>query len=123
MKREIKFRAWDKSTKEMWTPYQPVQFEEDSNWLWADVNSENNKFHLMQYTGLKDKNGKEIYEGDLLDNGSDRICKVEWHNYTGSWDFTPVNDLGTSNFFRAEHTHRALEVIGNIYEKAETPNS
>jgi uncharacterized phage protein (TIGR01671 family) len=65
---------------------------------------------LMQYTGLKDKNGKEIYEGDLLSN-SEFIGQIVWD--IGGFDWVKSNGV---EYFIGNLKTTDIEVVGNIYE-------
>ena len=89
--RPIKFRAWDKINKKMFRlSHNPI-----SELSKASI-------PIMQFTGLKDKNGKEIYEGDIMKNYDYHFFVVEWNKKNARWD----NCFGR-------------EVIGNIYENPE----
>ena len=110
--REIKFRAWDKENKVMQTP-----FDLSSNpKYWCKKLKD---FPLMQYTGLKDKNGKEIYEGDIIKifgSSPNHIEEIEWVD-NGDWmgDKQPlVGFIHHSAIYK-----QPIEVIGNIYETPE----
>jgi len=111
MAREIKFRAWIKSVKAM-SDWNTILKECDRFSLLHDAN-----FELMQFTGLKDKTGKEIYEGDIVKTKAEQAGVCEWgelKNMTGFVFYVP----GTmGEYFNPELCE--FEVIGNIYENKE----
>lgn len=82
MNREIKFRAWDEVSEKMlnWNDFL------DTNMKNTFIAPESTGLILMQYTGLHDKNGKEIYEGDIVkyrDSRGQHIEKVIFEECTG----------------------------------------
>jgi len=84
----------------------------DNNWL------REHRYTLMQYTGLKDKNGKEIYEGDVVKNGYGDNQEVTF----GEWNCGECSDVYGYQFDAArsrENDSLILEVIGNKYENPE----
>lgn len=131
MSREIKFRAWREDVVST-EPYGNNSFEQkfiESNIediKTREFSSFEEKWFvkacrvdIMQYIGIKDKNGKEIYEGDIVRTNSGRLCKVVWFSssqYQG-WDLTPIE---TKNPAPTEVGFwNNLEVIGNVYENAD----
>ena len=104
--RTIKFRAWDKKSDAM--IYNPLGFPE----LYPTN-------ELMQYTGLLDKNGKEIYEGDILKGVSANIySKGVISNYEVMWGIDSWHIKGTGFCLQElfNFCNRNIEIIGNIYE-------
>ena len=112
MNRLIKFRCWKRYDKKMFEPKSiPNGWESDLGEAGATV--------LMQYTGLKDNNGKEIYEGDVVSFGKGQSLDViEWNNEYGGWEPWVVNIEGFDTFNSYPCT-----VLGNIYENPELLNA
>jgi len=123
--REIKFRAWDNYDKRMLQDvgYHPFIIEQYTDYKPTEngaylISPKFDNYVLMQYTGLKDKNGKEIYEGDILGLSGFVSHKVGFED--GSFVMIPVDRIQSINWehYRISHyTH--YEVIGNIYENKE----
>ena len=114
MQREIKFRAWALYSREMFFPSDEFFLSE------GKLDPIPNTI-LMQYTGLKDKNGKEIYEGDIVDaqigneygSWSSQQVSVVWHQDATCFAIKhPTEDLHAS-------IGRDVVIIGNIYENPE----
>jgi hypothetical protein len=118
MSREIKFRAWDEHTKNMITP--ALEFDNSDRPMQITFHVIDVKLVWMQFTGLKDKNGKEIYEGDvLLTTYNTKYFVVEWH--LSRWWGTPIKGLHSG---RGKDIHFIKsEIIGNIYENPELLNN
>lgn len=108
--REIKFRAYIKKSRKM----VDVNVLRLQGWMIGnDGDSYNeNEYILMQYTGLKDKNGKEIYEGDIVRWDDGTSDNIKWMDEFGCWGTEVTNFLCNCNF-------EQFAVIGNIYENPE----
>jgi hypothetical protein len=112
--REIKFRAW--RGKEM--IYDVIVWNNETI-LEVDEYEHNQREvkAIMQFTGLTDKNGKEIYEGDIVKSPK-KEYEVVWNNECARWGLLD----GINYPVAIHHEGTTLEVIGNVHENPELLN-
>ena len=145
--RQIKFRVWNKEKKYMVYPFAPnkttshgydsISFRSWKYWTitWYGMPSHSEDYTsisvnwkngiLMLFTGLKDKNGKEIYEGDILSLDKIKVGFVEFSN--GEFQLLIIDALSLTEEmlqrlgkdYEEMKKWYDMEVIGNIYENPE----
>lgn len=133
MNREIKFRVYDEDLKRMRylnSSHDFICFDEKGNGYYHNMQTGLGEWFsdLMQYVGLKDKNGVEVYENDIIDihqtvNGYNQFV-IQYDNYKFSaryYNQKTKQILGWYQYdldelFEINETEKEIEVIGNIYE-------
>jgi uncharacterized phage protein (TIGR01671 family) len=138
--REIKFRAWVPSEKRMYKCL-GIEFYPDGKLYSVSVDESGSLKRIfveecpvivMQYTGLKDKNGKEIYEGDIVGNIADFIGIIEYEENYGRFMIRNKNLLPDRSYYvydlvkeegfsddENSFCANEIKIIGNIYENPE----
>jgi uncharacterized phage protein (TIGR01671 family) len=132
--REIKFKAWDKKNNRM-ANVDSIEFvdalegrtginvyvEGKRNSYWLEAFKD--EYELLQYTGLKDTNGKEIYEGDILKaedpyREKTKNIAVEFINgaYHIEWSNMFYEETDITTIYWAKDMDFSFEIIGNIYQ-------
>lgn len=122
--RQIRFRAWDAHNKEMINPY--CELKENNHFWGEDMTNTHyiSPVAVMQFIGITDINGKEIFEGDIVKGWTSRYPDsktsgwIEYNIHAQAFQLRYQNCFnGHSNEFT--HRYHFFEVIGNIYESPE----
>lgn len=119
--REIKFQVFHKEANEMFCEHRSMHG--------INYYLNNPKYGVRQYTGLEDKNGRELYESDITKDKFGNLDVICWINSSGAYatvpinlylegeyEYTVVDEYGTDCFFENNVPGDYLEVIGNVYE-------
>ena len=117
--REIKFRAWDKKDNEML--YQKIDTGFNSFWgevTYVNINKifKKERYVPMQCTGLKDKNDKEIYEGDIVKNSFRENGLIKYIKKSAGFYLILFHTGYTEQIKLSKGWAEEIEVIGNKYE-------
>ena len=115
--REIKFRAWNKESKQ-YVPPMTIQEMIYSTKNEFSLEQLNEWFIFEQYTGLKDKNGKEIYEGNII-SFDNNISIVFYNSIHCAFMLADGGTRGRGYLRLGQLSSLDIEVIGNIFENPE----
>ena len=130
--REIKFRAWDKNDKRIFIDPQMIDFYNkkigymqyqteympDTSYSIPVGFEEFEYSELMEWTGLYDKNGEDIYEGDIIfESFGEKYYKVIFENVSFKAEFN--GDFDEYSFDLIDVVAQGCEIVGNIYENPE----
>jgi len=121
--REIKFRAWDKKAKDWLLVYQLGNSGKYFDIL-NPTKQVGKEIELMQYTGLKDRHGKEIYEGDIVSQENYPTLYYQVKFDIGDFRVGFIKTSNKENWTDiGKEIVKRFEVIGNIYENSELTDS
>jgi len=114
MSRIIKFRVWDKKNNRMFNDC--FELTKKGYMEWVQLKQASDNLEWMQFTGLSDKNGKDVFEGDLIKwaIGGGIVQEVYWNTKECAFYARPFSMDNTESWLDS-----SCEVIGNIHENPE----
>ena len=133
-KNSFKFRAWHEPKKimldviainfslmEITADIENRKIYPELDYWWKETDIPFSEILLTQSTGLKDRNGVEIYEGDIVDVGTriPFLNKIERDEETGYLKLVPIDKRWTESYFTSFEDKSRYEILGNIYENLE----
>ena len=114
--RLFKFRVWDSVDKEM-TPFDKIRILPNETMMYELFTEE--RYNWMQFTGLKDKTRKDVYEGDITENG----FIIKWNSLHNCWGYFTINGFKKeilSEIYtpkgRLTHCHIPEKIVGNVFQ-------
>lgn len=114
-----KFRAWFKQGSKM-VNVATIDFLKKEVKSYANVMYSFDEIELMQSTGMVDKNGKEIFEGDVLKTSDGELAKVVWNKELACWEAEFLSEIvDLSEVADVKSNRSDCEIVGNIYENPE----
>lgn len=109
----FKFRVWDKEFKQYWTD---EEIKENAAWLLFPDNDNIENIEIEQCTGIKDKNGKPVFEGDILSDYDGFKFLVRWNALELKYVFIPISKNNSEDL---DIYPNECELVGNIHENEE----
>ena len=120
--RELRYRVYDKtekcySDKAFSIDQLGICYVQDEDGYGEEIDEE--RYIIEQFTGLKDKNGKEIYEGDIVEYMTCYYGKEKRHRKVVEWSEWDSDDFGEPHNIGYRDLSEYMKVIGNIHENAD----
>ena len=106
----FKFRVWDKEFNQYWTD---EAIKENAAWLLFPDNDNIENIEIEQCIGIKDKNGKPIFEGDILSDYDGFKFLVRWNALELKYVFIPISKNNTEDL---DIYPNECELVGNVHE-------
>lgn len=119
MKREIKFRAYCSTDDGLEMIYFGNMQCDNGLWFNSEKHIDNYESNIMQFTGLTDKNGKEIYEGDIIKHKDPGYSSEKWEVIFYSGSFWLAGLPRKIRIYNIGERQNECEVISNVHENPE----